>query len=658
MEFITFIRETLLILFVVNGVFSGLPALIAKAENRNIYIAGGLSLGIGLLVSSLVGYFFSVALGLFAGPVAGFLIALCFIYWDYSYDEELKKVTLKLNSKKSSKRASHTEEKSNFLVGATILSAATLIVKVIGMFYKIPLKAVIGDQGFAYFTAAYDIYTVLLVISTTGLPVAMSRMVSEAHTLGNGKQMQRIFKTALFAFMTIGLLGTGAMMLFPNALADMMKTPKASYSIFALGPAVFFICFASACRGFFQGQGDMRPTAFSQIIEAAGKLFLGLSFAFIVMKLTGSEAYSAGATIAGISVGAGCAALFIFIRRSRNRKYVEDLGGRAISVKATACKLLSIAIPITIGAAGLQLINLLDSMTVIRRLLHASEGDGAIINTILNIARENPSTDQSLAQDGAEIAKGIYSFCQTIFNLPTSLMPCITVSIIPAITAALTRKDHLGVSQVQHSALRVMSLIAAPCAVGLFVLAEPIMSILGGYEGDRLTIAATLLALLAPTILVNSVSTMSTAIMQAHNHMVIPVINTLIGGVLKVCINYVLVGNPNIGILGAPIGTFVCFLVIMSLNLIAMKRVLDDPPKLIPCVWRALLAALIMGVVAYFTYTVLMGLLHSYTICCFAAIAVAGITYLLLVALFKVLTYDDCLLLPKGEKIAKILKIH
>lgn len=548
-------------------------------------------------------------------------------------------------------------KKQNFLTGAAILSLSTIIVKIIGMFYKIPLKAVIGDQGFAYFNNAYDIYSVLLVISTTGLPVAMSRMVSEAHTLGNGKQMQRIFRTALIAYMSIGLLGTGAMMLFPGALANMMKTPKASYSIFALGPAVFFICFASAGRGFFQGQGDMRPTAFSQIIEAAGKLFLGLSFAYFVMQWSGSEAYSSGATIAGISVGAGLSALYVLIAHRRNRKEVSSLGGKADSYGVTAKRLFAIAVPITIGAAGLQLINLLDSMTVVRRLLHAAEGDGTVMNRLLDIARMNPSTDQSLAQDAAEIGKGIYSFCQTIFNFPTALIPCITAAIIPAITANLTKKDYAGVREVQHSSLRVMALIAAPCAVGMLVLAEPIMALLGNYDGEKLGIAAMLLAILAPTIIVNSVTTMTTAIMQAHNHTVIPVVNTLIGGLLKVGVNYILVGNPNIGILGAPIGTFVCFLVIMTLNLVAMRRVLKDPPKLLPCMWRSMVAALVMGVVTFFVYGILMDWLGSFALCCIGSIGVAVVVYLLLVIVLKPVTYSDCLLLPKGEKIAKILKI-
>lgn len=546
----------------------------------------------------------------------------------------------------------------NFLTGAAILSLSTIIVKIIGMFYKIPLNAFIGEQGFTYFTSAYDIYSVLLVLSTTGLPVAMSRMVSEAHTLGNGKQMQRIFSTTLLVYVIIGIIGTGVMMVIPNVLAEMMGTPKASYSIFALGPAVIFICFASAGRGYFQGQGDMKPTAISQIIEAAGKLFLGLGFAYLAMRMTGSEAYASGATIAGISIGAGFSALYVYLKNRSNRKNIDAMGGTALSFKETAKKLLAIAVPITIGAAGLQLINLLDSLTIVRRLVSAAETDGAAMNTLLQIASTAPSGDQSLAQDAAEIGKGIYSFCQTVFNFPTAFIPCITAAIIPAITANLTRKDEKGVKQVQDSSLRIMSLIASPCAVGLLIMAEPVMALLGGYEGDRLGVAAVLLMLLAPTVLVNSITTMTTAIMQAHNHMVLPVINTLIGGVLKVIVNFILVGNPDIGIFGAPIGTFVCFLVIMILNIISMRCVLKEPPKLLPAIWRSALASILMGVVTFGAYSLLWSFVQSYAICCIGAIGIAVVTYLLLVILLKPITYEDCLLLPKGEKIAKILKVH
>ncbi len=545
------------------------------------------------------------------------------------------------------------EQKQNFLTGAAILSLSTIIVKIIGMFYKIPLKGIIGDAGYAYFNAAYSIYSVLLVISTTGLPVAMSRMVSEAHTLGNGRQMKRIFHTALIAYLSIGVLGTAIMMLLPRFLAGtVMGLPNASYSIFALGPAVVFICFASAGRGFFQGQGDMKPTAVSQIIEAAGKLILGLGFAWLVMRRFDNEALSSGATIAGISIGAGCSALYALMKLRGSSRRIDAMGGEVLSYKTTAKRLMAIAIPITIGSAGLQLINLLDEVTVTHRLLAAAQSSGVMIDRVLALAQKHD------VQYAVENAKGIYSFAQTIFNLPISLIPCITVAIIPAITSYLTLHDQRGVRTTQDSAMRIMSLVAMPCAIGLLVLSEPVMALLGGYEGDKLKLAGWLLALLTPTILTNSVANMTTAVMQAHNHTVLPVINTLIGGLLKVAVNYILVGNPDIAILGAPIGTFVCYLVIMLLNIFAMRRTLQEPPKVLPAIWRSGLAALLMGGVAWLSYALLQKLIASIALCCLGAIAVAVVSYLLLVIAFRALTYEDCLLLPKGEKIAKILRIH
>ena len=556
-------------------------------------------------------------------------------------------------------------KKQNFLTGAAILSISTIIVKVIGMFYKIPLKNVIGDAGYGYFSNAYDIYSFLLVLSTTGLPVAMSRMVSEARTLNNGRQMQRIFRAALSSYLVVGLLGTLVMVCFPRLLAEeLMHSPQTWYSILTLGPAVLFICLSSAFRGFFQGQGDMRPTAVSQIIEALGKLFLGLSFAWLVMRRWDDPALASGATILGITLGAGLSALYVFLRYLRNRREVAALSGKAEPFGKTLKALLAIAVPITIGAAGLQLINLLDAATVNWRMVVAAEKTNPealnVMGRLLAIAAQDTSRTATvtLAEHASSIGKGIYSFAQTIFNLPTAFIPCITAAIIPAITSHLTLQDAKGVRMVQDSSLRLMSLIAMPCTVGLLVLAEPIMALLGRYSGEKLGIAAWLLALLAPTVLINSITTMTTAIMQAHNHMVLPVINTLIGGLAKLGVNFILVGNPDIAIVGAPIGTFVCFLVIMLLNLIAMRRVLDEPPRLLPRIWKTGVAALVMGVGAYVSYSLLGKAIASTALCCLGAIAVAVVIYVLLVIALKAITYEDCLLLPKGEKFAKILRLQ
>ena len=251
---------------------------------------------------------------------------------------------------------SDTTKKQNFLHGATLLAVATVIVKVIGAVYKIPLQSILGKIGYSYFSSAYDIYTLLLLISTAGLPVAMSRMISQATSLNDHAQTRRVYNTSRTIFLIIGAVSTGLMMLFCRALAKSQEQPDAALAIFCLAPSAFLMSVVSTYRGFFQGQGDMRPTALSQIIEAAGKLFLGLSFAYIVMKMTGSEAYASGATIAGISIGAGLSALFILIRRRKNRHEIEAMGGTADSYASTAKRLLAIAVPITIGAAGLQLI--------------------------------------------------------------------------------------------------------------------------------------------------------------------------------------------------------------------------------------------------------------------------------------------------------------
>lgn len=556
-------------------------------------------------------------------------------------------------------------KKQNFLTGAAILSLSTIVVKVIGMLYKIPLKNVIGDAGYGYFSNAYDIYSFLLVLSTTGLPVAMSRMVSEAHTLRNGRQMRQIFRAALTSYLVVGVLGTLAMVCFPGLLADkVMHSSPTSYSILALGPAVLFICLTSAFRGFFQGQGNMKPTAVSQVIEALGKLLLGLSFAWLAMRAWSDPALASGATILGITLGALFAAIYVFIRFLRNRREVASLGGSAEPFGKTLKALLAIAVPITIGAAGLQLINLLDASTVNARMVVAAgkttQDSVNVMGRMLAIAAQDAARPEAitLAEHARDIGKGIYSFAQTIFNLPTAFIPCITAAIIPAITSHLTLKDREGVRTVQDSSLRLMSLIAMPCTVGLFVLAEPIMVLLGGYGGERLTIATWLLALLAPTVLINSITTMTTAIMQAHNHMILPVINTLIGGLTKLGVNFILVGNPEIAIIGAPLGTFACFLVIMILNIISMRHVLKEPPKLLPKLWKSGIAALAMGAVAYGAYYLLSRVIASVAVACLGAIAAAAVVYVLLVILLKAITYEDCQFLPKGEKIAKILKIQ
>ena len=259
----------------------------------------------------------------------------------------------------------------------------------------------------------------------------------------------------------------------------------------------------------------------------------------------------------------------------------------------------------------------------------------------------------------ADVVKGVYNYCQTIFNFPCAFIPCITIAIIPAITNSLTLQDRRGVRSVQNSSLRLMGLIAMPCAVGLIVLAEPIVALLGGYTGANLTLATKLMAILGVAVVFNSIVLMTDAIMQAHNHAVIPVVNTLIGGIVKVIVNYILVGNPDSAITGAPVGTIACYAVITVLNLIAMRRVLRrNAPKLLPNLWKTTIAAVLMGGTTWLAYWGLGRIGMGRAVACLGSIVVAVLVYVVLIIVLKVLTYEDCLLLPKGEKIAKILRVR
>ncbi len=540
-------------------------------------------------------------------------------------------------------------KKQNFLHGTALLAAATAIVKLIGALYKIPLKHVIGDAGFGYFYTAYEIYNVLLMISTAGLPVAMSRMVSAATARENYRQVRRIYTVSQTIFLTLGALGTGLMMVFCHQLAAFQNQPDAWAAIGALGPAVFLICMMSAYRGFFQGQSNMIPTSVSQVIEAFVKLIVGIGGALILLRVTGNVAYAAAGAILGVTVSCLVSTLYLGGCFRGAYRSLPASGGRVTSYKRIALSLLAIAVPITIGSAALQVVNLLASKIYMGKL----------------IAYFGQTMTAEAAQAQADMQKGIHNMTQTIFNMPCAFITPITVSIIPAITAQITSGKHRQARGTEESAARVTGLLAAPCAVGLALLATPVSALLGGYTGEKLQLATRLLTLLGFGVLFNAVVLLTNAIMQAHGHVTMPVVHMFIGGVLKLVIISLLAPNPNFGIVAAPIGTLSCFICIMVLNLISMKRLFSHPPRILWSLWRSVMAAGIMGAAVYAVYFGLSLALNALGVAgrmgtlllCAVPVVVGVAVYLPAAVALGALTKKDALLLPKGAKIAKLLHL-
>ena len=560
---------------------------------------------------------------------------------------------------------SQSPKKQTFLHGAALLAIATAIVKIIGALYKLPLKMVIGDEGYSYFSTAYDIYTVLLLISTAGLPVAMSRMISQASSLGNQTQIRRVYNSARALFFGIGAVSTLLMMLFCRQLAEALEQPDAWFAIVCLGPCAFLMGIISTYRGFFQGQGNMIPTSVSQVLEALFKLVVGLLAAIVLLHFTGSIPLAAGGAILGVTVSCLVSVFYLFaVYRKATADTISREGSIAPSGQ-TVKQLLAIAVPITIGAAGLQLLTVVETSLYMDRLIGLLESNRLLspLAEILEteVIAANPA-GLTATEKYAKVAanfNGIYNMGKTIYNMPNAFITPITISIIPAITSQLTLGNDRGVKATEESAARVTALLSLPCAVGLMVLAEPIMALLGGYSGEKLVLATQLMQLLGISVFLHAIVLVTNAIMQAHGHANIPVVNMLCSGVLKLVVVYILSGNPAIGILGVPLGTALCNLCIAVLNLFAIRKCIPQRPAVLRNLLRPVIPVLIMGAVAYGVWQgiVLVLGITSRVIVCGVPIAAAGVAYVVCAALFKAITREDCMLLPKGAKIAKLLHL-
>ena len=528
-------------------------------------------------------------------------------------------------------------KKQTFLHGAALLALATAIVKVIGAFYKIPLNIIIEKDGFGYFNTAYNIYAVLLMISTAGLPIAMSRLISQASAVDNYNQVRRIYATARGIFLALGVLSAALMMGFAHQLAAFQKQPDAWFSIFCLGPCALLMCVMSTYRGFFQGQGNMRPTSTSQVLEAFVKLAVGLVLAQVIMNATGSKAYAAGGAILGVTVSCLVSAVYLACRQRPAYRELPVTADQPLSYKATTKALLAIAVPITIGSAGLQVLTVIETNLYMGQLLTAN----------------------GMSQDTADITKGIYDMCFTVFNMPCSFMVPITTSVLPAITALLSTGDKEGAVATEESAARITGLLSMPCAVGLAILSEPVISLLGNFTGADAVLAGRILCIMGVSIFFYGMIQYTNVVLQSHGYAHIPVVNMLLCGGVKLVVVYVLVGNPKIGIVGAPVGMLLSYAAIGIMNLIAIRKVVSHKSKILANLLRPALPALVMGVCVWGVRGILrilpMG--DSRLLSCGIPVAVGVIVYFVCVVIFKAIRREDCLLLPKGDKIAKILQL-
>ena len=593
---------------------------------------------------------------------------------------------------------SRDQKQNTFFGGAAILAVGILVVKLIGMFYKIPLVNIIGAQGNSDFSNAYNIYAVLLTISTAGLPVAVSKLVSEANALNRQNQVRSIFRTSMVLFLALGLLSFLLMYFRADWLAEMMHDTKAAAGIKALAPAVVCVGCLAAFRGYTQGHQDMVPTSVSQIIEAMCKLVVGLALAWWLIKAGQPDYIAAAGAITGVTVGTVVALAYMLIRytlrRSRERGRADD---RPDSMGGIMADILRIAVPITLSASMVGIVTVIDSSLVQGQLQRAllekpacwelyrefidfaplqaaldswkaalPEGQGATIALLTQQAEQGAAGAQQLRELLESVSRtlyGNYSGALNIYNLPTSLMAAITASVIPAVSGALARRDRRGAGKITGSALRITALLAFPMGVGLFVMGTPIMQLL--YPALSAQLAGPLLSTLGLATVFVCMMLVCNSVLQAHGFVNLPVLVMLLGGGLKIVTNYHVVVQPGIGIYGAPMGNILCFGLCLVLDLVVIARVIPKRPAYLPIFVKPLLASLVMGGAAWAVNGLLTRLLShggelsrmGCALTVFLSIGVAMVVYMVLVVALRIISRDDLALMPKGDKIARMLRL-
>lgn len=576
-----------------------------------------------------------------------------------------------------------TRQKQSFLHGALILTVATILVKVIGAVFKIPLTLVLGAEGSTHFYTAYDIFNPVSAIAIAGLPVAVSKLVSENAARGRFKDVKRIRKVAALLFCVTGTVGFAVTFFFARPFAELVGNPSGYIPIMAIAPAVLFLCLMSSYRGYYEGLRNMYPTAISQMVEALVKLVLGYGLSLFVMKL-GLEEYDRTGTVFGIAVDSELAAktavlpfaaagaiagvtlstlfglAYLFIRHLRRG---DGITGKEIaqsppanSKKEILKSLIRISIPVCLGSLVVSLTSTIDLASVMNRLSVAVESDA---QTILNMYASMLPTDITLERLPSFLFGTYKGLPMTIFHLVPAITTAFGVSALPAVSSAWAKNDKVELKRNVESSLRVTALAAVPAGLGLSALAGPILTLLYNFSGNGLVgevaISTPILSFMGISVIFVAIASPVNAILQAIGRADLPVKYMIVGGTLKLFTNYILVAIPQINIMGAPVGTLLCYLFIAIASILSVCRNTHIVPNMVSVFVKPLVAGLICAASAYVSYGFLSRIIDA-RLSTVLAILIAGCIYLFALFLIRGISADDICMLPGGEKIAKVLE--
>lgn len=552
------------------------------------------------------------------------------------------------------KRSKNKVGQNSFLKGAFILSAAGLVVKLLGAFFRIPLANILSTQSYGYYTAAYPIYSFFIAVATAGLPTAVARLVAETKARGNSSAIPVIFRASFFVMSIVGVAGFLIIFAFAGSIARSVGNEGAELSLRVLAPGVLFCSLLSVYRGYFQGFQRMNQFAVSMIVEQFIRVFFGL-FAAVMLIGAGDQAAAGGAT-SGATIGGFFALGYIYFeyrRLSRKNAFYNPLGERLsiktrntshdslavvfvkpkpVSTGVVMKNIMKIAVPITISASVLPLIGVIDVAMV--------------VNILTGMGYE-PSAAQ-------ELFTMMSGYAATLINFPLAIITGIQISVVPAITAVFSVRNQREVRRIVRSAFKVTSLIALPSAVGLSVLSTQVIALLYPGQADAAAATGGILSILSFSVFFLGGYLVSTSVYQSIEKTMIPVQNLLIGVLVKIGLTYILTSIPSLNIYGATIATVSCYAVAWLLGLVRLGFYTDISYDIMNTYIKPLIASGVMALTAVFSYKIIFAVLHKSSVATLAAIALAAAAYFFFVLWMRILGKSDYEMLPGGRKIRAI----
>lgn len=526
--------------------------------------------------------------------------------------------------------------KESFMQGVMAMMFAQVLIKIIGLVYRLYLtnKEGFGDEGNAIYSAGYQIYALLLTLSSIGVPGAISKLISEKNAQGNYKAAHRIFKIALAVFSAIGFIGTLILFLGADYIANvMLQIPEAEMTLVALSPAVFFVSIASVMRGYFAGMQNLTASAKSQTYEQVFKTLLTVILVEIVGLATGlnTTLMAAGANLA-TTLAVVLSFFYLYRYYNINKKEIWkqtslDTNYKYESPLKIIKSLLFVSIPMSLSSLISAINKNVDGVTVVRGL-------------------KNFMTEaQATAQYGILMGK-----VDILIGLPLSFNIAFATALVPSVSASKVQGDDKNIQKRVSFSLLITILLGLPCTLGLCIFAQPILNLLF----PNATAGAEILQVAAFTVIFTVIAQTINGALQGIGKLAVPAIALGVGVLVKFILNLILVPMENIGILGAAFSSVVCHMISCGIGFAVLRKYVKLELSFTKAIIKPILATIIMSISSYFIYLKLLAIMPE-RISTIIALISAVIIYILAVIVLKIFTEEDIKSFPGGNKIYSIL---